>query len=86
VQQRSELATVQMTPLAFVGVVVDAVLAAAFRARESRSLRVRKEDVNAHVMNRHLHPPHRPRARHAQQLPVQLGAVHFLASVANDGL
>jgi hypothetical protein len=80
VQHRSKLATVQMPPTALVGVVVHAQFAAALGACKSNARRMRKVNIDAHLMHVHLHTFHCPRCRHTQQLPVEILAVHRVTS------
>jgi hypothetical protein len=80
VQYGLEMAAVQVPPAALGGVVVHAALAPALRTGKPSRRRVLQMHIHSQAVNVHVHVPHRPRCRHAEQLTVELHAVHRLAS------
>jgi hypothetical protein len=76
VQVGEERAAVEVSPGAFLAVVVDRELEVTLRAGEPRSSRMLGPDVDPPAVDGKLDPAHLPRSYESQQVPVELGVTH----------
>ena len=76
VQVGLELATVQMPPGPFLGVIVQRQRLGAVRARPRRVLRMFGPDIHALPLNVQVHAAHGPRRLQAQQVLIQRSVLH----------
>jgi hypothetical protein len=81
VQERQKLAAVQVPPHALGKVVINRQFRAAFRACKACPRDVRRMYLDMHLRHVQLDALHRPRLNQAQQMPIQLLALHRAPSL-----